>query len=257
VAQKKIKDAQCISNCVHRAEELYKAKLIWLSASSRDFLKHFFSQWRGEAVAQNTTYWPNEFQTAFTAQRSSINRSTTYPSASPRDSLKHFSRSGAEKQSRSRKSQCMAYLDIPNHTMEFILLQTFNNYIDAHIVMGRLEEEGIQCWLKDENTVTINPIWTNAVGGIKLMVSEIQYERASHLLRQYVEEKKSRLACPNCKSNNIDLVSSPRKAVNWFSALAGFFFGDYAIAAEKTWHCFDCKADFEEPVDTSTTSPDR
>ncbi len=33
------------------------------------------------------------------------------------------------------------------------------------------EEEGINCWLKDENTVTIDPILTNAIGGIKLMVA--------------------------------------------------------------------------------------
>jgi hypothetical protein len=135
--------------------------------------------------------------------------------------------------------------------MEFILLQSFTNYIDAHILMGRLEEEGIQCWLKDENTVTIDPILTNAIGGIKLMVAETQFERASDLLQQYVREKRSHLKCPRCGSGNIELISSPRKAMNWFSALAGFFMGDYAVAAEKTWHCFDCQSEFEEPVDTS------
>ena len=30
--------------------------------------------------------------------------------------------------------------------------------------------DGIRCWLKDENTVTIDPILTNAIGGIKVMV---------------------------------------------------------------------------------------
>ena len=53
--------------------------------------------------------------------------------------------------------------------MNFIIAQVYSNYIDANIIMGRLEEEGINCWLKDENTVTIDPILTNAVGGIKLM----------------------------------------------------------------------------------------
>ena len=51
----------------------------------------------------------------------------------------------------------------------FVLLDSFANYIDAHIVLGRMQEENIQCWLKDENTVTLDPILTNAVGGIKLM----------------------------------------------------------------------------------------
>jgi hypothetical protein len=46
-----------------------------------------------------------------------------------------------------------------------------------------MEEEGISCWLKDENTVTLNPIWTQAVGGIKLMVAATQVERAREILR--------------------------------------------------------------------------
>ena len=132
--------------------------------------------------------------------------------------------------------------------MEYRVLQSFINYIDAHILMGRLEEEGINCWLKDENTVITNPIWTGAVGGIKLMVAETQYERAAALFEQYVKERKDALACPRCNSHDIELVSSPRKAANWFSAIGGFIFGDYALAAEKTWHCFHCHAEFEEPL---------
>ena len=43
---------------------------------------------------------------------------------------------------------------------EYILLNAYNNYVDAHIARGVLEEEGINCWLKDENTLTIDPILT-------------------------------------------------------------------------------------------------
>jgi ribosomal protein L37AE/L43A len=136
--------------------------------------------------------------------------------------------------------------------MEFILLQSFTSYIDAHIVRGRLEQEGIRCWLKDENTVTINPIWAGAVGGIKLMVSRHQWERASELVQRFMQEKKRRLSCPQCGGHDIELVSSPRKAVNWFSALAGFFLGDYALPAGKVWHCFHCHAEFKEPAGQET-----
>src|SRR5687767_10798818 len=103
--------------------------------------------------------------------------------------------------------------------MSFILLQSFGNYIDAHIAKGRLEEEGINCWLKDENTVTLNPIWTQAVGGIKLMVAATQAERAQELLQSFQEEKHSRLTCPSCGGSNIEYVSSPRKPANWLGAI--------------------------------------
>ena len=49
--------------------------------------------------------------------------------------------------------------------------------MDAHLLMSRIESEDIECWLQDENTVTINPILTNVVGGIKLLVKKEDFER--------------------------------------------------------------------------------
>lgn len=71
----------------------------------------------------------------------------------------------------------------------FIPVQIFTNYIDAHILLGRLESENIVCYLMDENTVTINPIWTQAIGGIKLMVHESQVERAVELIKELSDDK--------------------------------------------------------------------
>ena len=71
--------------------------------------------------------------------------------------------------------------------MDFVLLQNFDNYIDAHIVKGRLEDQGIHCWLKDENlsALIVDPILTNAVsGGIKLMVPKDEIEKAIEILNQ-------------------------------------------------------------------------
>ena len=71
--------------------------------------------------------------------------------------------------------------------MGFIILQSFDNYIDAHIVKGRLEDQGIHCWLKDENlsSLIVDPILTNAVsGGIKLMVPEEELQTAIEILNQ-------------------------------------------------------------------------
>ena len=71
--------------------------------------------------------------------------------------------------------------------MDFVLLSSFDNYIDAHIVKGRLEDQGIHCWLKDENlsSLIVDPILTNAVsGGIKLMVPKDEWQRALDILNQ-------------------------------------------------------------------------
>lgn len=135
-------------------------------------------------------------------------------------------------------------------TMNFVLVQTYQNYIDAHIAKGQLEEAGIDCWLKDEHTVTTNPMWTNAVGGIKLMVVAHQQEAAKAALLQLLEEKRMRMACIKCGSHNVEYVSTPRKASNWLTAIGSFIFGNYAIAPDKVYHCFDCGHESEE-VDVS------
>ncbi|HMO34337.1 MAG TPA: DUF2007 domain-containing protein [Lacibacter sp.] len=72
--------------------------------------------------------------------------------------------------------------------MQFLPLHTFDNYIEAHLCLGRLEEAGINCWLMDEHSVTINPFLTNAIGGIKLMVHASQAERAQELLATLLQQ---------------------------------------------------------------------
>jgi hypothetical protein len=133
--------------------------------------------------------------------------------------------------------------------MEFVILRTFDSYIEAHMLLGRLEEEGFDCWLKDENIVTINPILANAVGGIKLMILKEQKENAEILLRQLYELRKASFACPKCNSHNIEFINTPRKAINWLSTIVSWMVSSYAIAVEQTWRCFDCNAEFKEPLD--------
>ena len=120
----------------------------------------------------------------------------------------------------------------------FIPLSYFTNYIDANILLGRMQEEGINCWLKDENTVTINPIWTQAVGGIKLMVAQSQAGRANEILAQIKNDKREQTVCPQCGSQNVEFVSTPRKAVNWLTALFGFFLGDHGCSRQKSKSLF-------------------
>lgn len=133
--------------------------------------------------------------------------------------------------------------------MNFVPVNYYVNYIDAHIAKGQLEDEGIECWLKDENMVTINPFLTNAVGGIKLMVAEQDLERTKELLQLIDHERRNHFLCPKCSSNNVELVSTPRKASNWIGAVFGFMFGDYAVAVDKVYHCFECGNEFDLPTE--------
>lgn len=66
--------------------------------------------------------------------------------------------------------------------MNYIQLRSFDNYIKANIQLGMLRQEGIDCHLQDEFIITIDPFLSPALGGMKLMVDEMQASRAMELL---------------------------------------------------------------------------
>ena len=66
--------------------------------------------------------------------------------------------------------------------MSFVTIRTFDHAMDAHLLKSKLESEGVECFLFDENTVSINPLYGIATGGIKLRVIEEDAERAMAIL---------------------------------------------------------------------------
>ncbi|MGN6246907.1 MAG: putative signal transducing protein, partial [Ginsengibacter sp.] len=78
--------------------------------------------------------------------------------------------------------------------MDFVTVRTFQNYFSAHITLTKLRDAGIQCFLKDEFTVTVDPILSNAVGGIKLVVAKDQEEAAFQLLNEFDEAYRKTVA---------------------------------------------------------------
>lgn len=130
--------------------------------------------------------------------------------------------------------------------MNLVSIRSFDSYIDANIFLGKLQEEGIVCFLRDEYTVTLDPILSNAIGGIKLTVPENQAERAKELLAQFDAEKKALLKCPKCGSDNVEYISNPTKSGNWLSAIVSFLFGSYAVSIKKNYHCFKCGYEFDD-----------
>ena len=77
------------------------------------------------------------------------------------------------------------------YQMKFVAVREFDDYISAHIIMGRLTEEDIVCHLENEYSSTLRPFHSHIFGGIKLMVPEVQAERAMELLTNWDNEKVS------------------------------------------------------------------
>lgn len=123
--------------------------------------------------------------------------------------------------------------------MNFIKLRTFDNYFLANITLTKLQDAGITCYLKDEHTVTMDPILSNAIGGIKLVVKESDVEDAKILLQQFDEDYLKSVECPKCGQSQIARVSKPG-ATNFFTAILTWMFSSYAIAPESIYRCGNC-----------------
>lgn len=67
---------------------------------------------------------------------------------------------------------------------DFVTVLTMSYPQQLYIIKGRLESEGIECFIKDELTVQSNNLWSNAVGGVKLQVQKKDVERAVALLTE-------------------------------------------------------------------------
>lgn len=124
----------------------------------------------------------------------------------------------------------------------FVEIRSYDEYVSAHIAMGRLEEDGIRVWLKDEHTLSVNPAMTHALGGIKLMVLRDQAERAMEILRAIDAEAKKSNPCPKCGSENVELINSVRHKKGFLAAIIAIFAS--APVGEKVYCCFSCGHEF-------------
>jgi len=132
--------------------------------------------------------------------------------------------------------------------METTVMRTFDNYFSANIILTRMQAAGINCYLKDENTVTIDPLLTAAIGGIKLAVDINQEVAARHLLEEFHQEEIKEAICPVCKQKAIKEMYKPMK--NVLTGILNKLFSKYTIPIEMWYECTNCGWKERTLVDT-------
>jgi hypothetical protein len=53
-----------------------------------------------------------------------------------------------------------------------VTIETYDSVAKAHLAKSKLEAFGIECFLADENIIGLNPLYNQALGGIKLKYSK-------------------------------------------------------------------------------------
>lgn len=134
--------------------------------------------------------------------------------------------------------------------MELVTLQTFSNPIDAHMLKSKLESEDIQCFLADENMVTLNPLSNIGIGGIKLKIRREDAERALAIVNEnknspVTDENDNIIICPKCGSERIMTgIYSFKGLKGIISLVISMFFMIFPFYAKRVYQCTDCKKTF-------------
>jgi hypothetical protein len=132
---------------------------------------------------------------------------------------------------------------------ETVTLRQFLDLPEALLAKGRLESEGIQTYLIDDNMVRLDWFISNILGGIKLKVSAEDAEAARDILNQptpeildfegvanFVQPK-----CPQCQSLDIRFEEL-NKPIAYFTAYASV-----PIPAHKQgWTCRACGKEWRD-----------
>ena len=146
-------------------------------------------------------------------------------------------------------------------------LTTIISFVYPHepgIPRSLLESEGIECFLRDEMIVSVDPFYSNAIGGIKLQVWESDAERATEILigGGFIKEKAGKIrsgeeeagiklsdgsTCPYCGS--AEIVRNKKfsgKSSIFASALTLLMLGCPVPFFRKIRYCMDCGKDFKK-----------
>lgn len=137
------------------------------------------------------------------------------------------------------------------------IILTFTHPHEAHIAKTYLESEGIETMIQDELTVQVNSFYSDAIGGVKLLVRESDYEYGIEVLNnggyinadanetkiESVVEGRStdKRFCPFCKSQNIGKKKNPDPLTGLIYSLLTLF----SPIFRKAYICHDCEKEWK------------
>jgi hypothetical protein len=128
-------------------------------------------------------------------------------------------------------------------TPHMVVVATVSQPFEATPIQMKLGSFGIESELNGEMTVAANPFLSNAIGGIQVLVSETDAERATEILAEHrrveaeVEAVRAR-TCPKCGNTN----GVPVKRPVLIAILAVVTLGAFCLLYPwPRYRCQDCR----------------
>ena len=109
-----------------------------------------------------------------------------------------------------------------------VTIASYSFPYEAQIAKANLESEGMTAFIADEHTINMDWLYSNALGGVRLQVSEEDVVRARELLEQDFSELvdkefgEEKPICQKCGSENIEAHTKGKKPAFLIFLLLGF-----------------------------------
>lgn len=131
---------------------------------------------------------------------------------------------------------------------QFQIVGRYQYSSEALIFKGKLESEGIEVYIRDNNIVDSNPLYSNAVGGIKLFVKEEDLEKAQLILSEVskysIDENNLLIKCPKCNAEQVDMVTSIKDIKSFLAFLFSVLIVIMPFYSKYKYKCQSCKFEF-------------
>ncbi len=130
----------------------------------------------------------------------------------------------------------------------FKLVGRFQYTYEAMIHKGKLESEGIKVYIWDNNTIDLNPQYSNAIGGVKLFVKNEDCQKAEKLLAEIsqfsIDDNNQLIKCKKCNEKQIEMYASIKDVKSFFSFVISIFLFLIPFHAKYKYRCNNCKLEF-------------
>jgi hypothetical protein len=139
-----------------------------------------------------------------------------------------------------------------------VAIRKFRDLPEALLAKGSLDSAGIECALVDENVIRLDWLWSNLMGGVKLMVDREDAAAAEEVLTQPIPEHfdvsgigdYEQPRCPSCNSLDIN-----------FQELEPAAYLSMAVSVpipfhRRAWRCHNCNAEWEDDEVRDDEAPD-
>jgi predicted RNA-binding Zn-ribbon protein involved in translation (DUF1610 family) len=119
---------------------------------------------------------------------------------------------------------------------------------EAYLFKGKLESEGIEVFLQNENTINTDPLLSNALGGVKLFVNSedvLQSKQILDAIPEYsLDDKGELLSCPNCGSQKITMVTTIKDIKSFLAFIYGLLTLSMPLFSKQKYKCENCNFEF-------------